>query len=764
MLKLVNIKKEFQGKVVLNDISLELPNKGLVLLSGQNGSGKTTLLNIIGGLDTPTSGYIEIDNKKLSLKEKDLCKYREEYISYIFQDNNLFDNLSVEENINIIGKSDRFEEIIKVLKLENIMNQKAKSLSGGERQRVAIARAITKDSSIILADEPTASIDAESKNIILKLLKELSKSRLVILISHDKIEISDFEDEIIYLDQGKVKIVRKSSVSDSAFKISNKKTAYNFDILNFAKNNFIADKKKTVRNSILLMITFLLLLLISSLSSLDFNMMLVDTLKLENDNLVMFKKTNSRINYFKEDEIKFLKNNINSENLEVGYRIEDNYHSINFEIDYGDNSNSFFKPLNDLYFFNAKLIEPDYGRKPNKDDEIVISSYLADLIIQSNSDKGLNSPDSYENIVNEYSVKLGNHSVHIVGVYKVNLPSLQEMNRKNVYKREMFAEIIRNSASNVYVTDGFFNIYDDIEKVIDIDNFVFPYKELQPNQTSFGGYDQHSFKIFKSSVELTDGTLIEEMNDNEIIVNTDVLDYWKLKANDCIGKEIEFNIGDNYNNNVGKIKGVVKGVSVDNNIYINQNNIPNYLLNNIKIRKVMLHEDNRETLNSLINKYPLSYGENTYVIWTNYSKNFEDLKYYCEVLKIFSIIITIIFSVISIYFLFNYVKSNVELHNKNIAILKSLGVSNFKIMLTFLYKTINLTIIAFIYALLSFIILRFIINTTVSNILAFKVNIIPISLYLLLIPILSLVINYILSLLTFNKIKRIYPQTLLKKI
>ena len=759
MLKLTNIKKEYQGKVVLEDINLELPNKGLVLLKGQNGSGKTTLLNIIGGLETPTRGYIEIDNKKLSVREKELCKYREEYISYIFQENNLFDNLSVEENINITGKSEKFDKIVEILKLRKLLNQKAKSLSGGEKQRVAIARAITKKSKIILADEPTASIDAESKDIILKLLKELSKSRLIILISHDKIEIPYFVDETICLSHGKVSFMRRLNIDIATSKINNRNNVYNFNILSFTKKNFITDKKKTVRNSILLLITFLFLLLISSISSIDFKMMLVDTLTLEKDNLLMFNKSNSTINDFKEQEIVFFKNNINSEKLELGYSIEDNYKSINFEINY-----NFGKSLNNLYFLNAKFIEPDYGTKPMKDDEIVISSYLADLIIQSNVDNNINSSTNYETLVNGFSLKLGNHLVRIVGIYKVNLPSLQEMKVKNIYKQEIYEEIIKNSASNIYVTDNFFNIYDDLNKVIDVENYVFPYKEFQPNQTSFGGYDPHSFKIFKNSVNLVDGTLIKGIDDHEIIVNTDVLNYEHLKVNDCIGKEIIFNIGDNNYNNIGKIKGVIKGVSADNNIYINQSNIPEYLTSNIKIRKVMIHEDNRELLESLITNDPLSFNENTYVVWTNYSKKFENLKYTIEVLKNISIVITIIFLVISVAFLFNYVKSNIELHKKDIAILKSLGISNVKIMQSFLYKSINLTIVALIYSLFSFVIIRFIINVTVSNILAFKTNIIPLRWYLLLlIPILSLLINCLISLLTFNKINKIYPQTLLKK-
>lgn len=170
MLKAIDIKKRYSDKVVLDKISFSLPSRGLVLLTGNNGSGKTTLLNILGGLDTPDEGEIIFDGRSLSKRERDLRDYRAKNISFIFQDDNLFAEMTVWENINIVGTDVNTKEYIDKLKLQPLLDKKVAFLSGGEKARVAIVRAIVKNSKIILADEPTASIDTESKLVILNIL------------------------------------------------------------------------------------------------------------------------------------------------------------------------------------------------------------------------------------------------------------------------------------------------------------------------------------------------------------------------------------------------------------------------------------------------------------------------------------------------------------------------------------------------------------------------------------------------------------------
>lgn len=231
-----NITKIFKTKgnetKALDNVSFTLPTEGLVFIVGKSGSGKSTLLNVLGGLDKVTSGDIIIDDKHLSnIKEEELEKYRSSSVGFIFQDFCLIDNLTVFENVklslSVIGKND--ETLINnTLDRLEILDQKNKypyQLSAGQKQRVAIARAIVKDSDIILCDEPTGNLDNATGKQILDVLKEISKDKLVVIVSHNMDDAYFYADRIIELSDGHVKSdisrIKNSSLSDNTLVISN---------------------------------------------------------------------------------------------------------------------------------------------------------------------------------------------------------------------------------------------------------------------------------------------------------------------------------------------------------------------------------------------------------------------------------------------------------------------------------------------------------------------------------------------------------------
>ncbi|MDR3186708.1 MAG: ABC transporter ATP-binding protein/permease [Christensenellaceae bacterium] len=200
-------KNEFNA---LNNVSLTFPSKGLVFIIGKSGCGKTTLLNLIGKLDEPDSGRIEINGKD-TFTTIEADSYRNKYVGIVFQDFNLLDDFTVSENIALSRHIDHAEisvdEIVQLLAkvgLKDLENRRIHELSGGQKQRVSIARTLAKNPQIILADEPTGNLDKQNGNVIFDILSQLALERLVVVISHDVESAERYADRIIRLSDGVV--------------------------------------------------------------------------------------------------------------------------------------------------------------------------------------------------------------------------------------------------------------------------------------------------------------------------------------------------------------------------------------------------------------------------------------------------------------------------------------------------------------------------------------------------------------------------------
>ncbi|MGD9761594.1 MAG: ATP-binding cassette domain-containing protein [Candidatus Izemoplasmatales bacterium] len=220
MISLKNLNKYYnKGRPnqihVINDTSIDFPKTGLVALTGPSGCGKTTLLNVIGGLDSFYSGEITFNNqtiKKYNPMQWDML--RNEKVGYIFQNYNLVLSKTVYENIelalNMAGlyKKEEVEErvnyVLESVGMYNYRKRNVKALSGGQQQRVAIARALAKDPDVVLADEPTGNLDANNTFEIMSIIKKISETRLVILVTHERGLVDFYADRIIEISDGKV--------------------------------------------------------------------------------------------------------------------------------------------------------------------------------------------------------------------------------------------------------------------------------------------------------------------------------------------------------------------------------------------------------------------------------------------------------------------------------------------------------------------------------------------------------------------------------
>lgn len=215
IIEVKDLKKSYEdGKIkALNGIDLNIKKGEFVSIIGPSGSGKSTLLNMLGALDTPDSGSIVIDGEDL-IESKNLSKFRGETLGFIFQLHNLIPNISSAENVEIpmyghgINSKEMREKALDLLDLMGLKeksHRKSSELSGGERQRVAIARSLANDPSIILADEPTGSLDSKNGYLILEHLKKLhnEKNVTLIIVTHD-LEIAKLADRTIEVLDGKI--------------------------------------------------------------------------------------------------------------------------------------------------------------------------------------------------------------------------------------------------------------------------------------------------------------------------------------------------------------------------------------------------------------------------------------------------------------------------------------------------------------------------------------------------------------------------------
>lgn len=217
MLEIRNVTKIYHSKAgndvrALDNVSMTLPERGMVFILGKSGSGKSTLLNVIGGLDGCDSGEFIIKGK--SSKEfagADFDSYRNTFIGFIFQEYNILDEFTVGANIALAlelqGKKATNEQINAILGQVDLLDyakRKPNELSGGQKQRVAIARALVKDPEIIMADEPTGALDSNTGKQIFDTLKELSKTKLVVVVSHDRDFAEKYADRIIEMKDGRI--------------------------------------------------------------------------------------------------------------------------------------------------------------------------------------------------------------------------------------------------------------------------------------------------------------------------------------------------------------------------------------------------------------------------------------------------------------------------------------------------------------------------------------------------------------------------------
>lgn len=248
-----NISKSFKVDSkqisVLKNIDCIFPNCGLFAICGKSGCGKSTFLNILAGVEKPTSGEIIFCGKNIcKFNDKNISKYHLIDISIIFQHYNLFEDFTVLDNVTlpmimmkkpIIKSKEKAILLLKEVGIEELKDRKCSTLSGGEKQRVAICRALANDPKVILCDEPTGALNEENAEIIMNILKEISKTKLVILVSHNLDLVKKYSDKILWMKDGE--LTTNNDLDNQVIPV-NKKVKYSSSFI--SKFLYLLFKKK----------------------------------------------------------------------------------------------------------------------------------------------------------------------------------------------------------------------------------------------------------------------------------------------------------------------------------------------------------------------------------------------------------------------------------------------------------------------------------------------------------------------------------------
>ena len=217
LIALRGVSKSYRkgGEVIdaIADVTLELPEKGMIAIVGPSGSGKSTLLHLIGAMDRPTRGEVVVAGQGLNgLSQGELTRFRRRTVGFVFQTFNLIPNLTALENValpmefNDVAKSERTRRanaLLERFQLGHRLKHRPSELSGGEMQRVAIARAIANEPQLVLADEPTGNLDSQTGALIYELLKGISRERTVLVVTHAE-ALAAMADQVLHLRDGRI--------------------------------------------------------------------------------------------------------------------------------------------------------------------------------------------------------------------------------------------------------------------------------------------------------------------------------------------------------------------------------------------------------------------------------------------------------------------------------------------------------------------------------------------------------------------------------
>lgn len=794
MIELKNITKVYKSKKgpsteALKGINLEFGNNGMTFILGKSGSGKSTLLNILGGLDTYSSGDLIINGKSsVDFKSKDWDSYRNTYIGFVFQEFNLLDNYTVEENIKLSLELQHIkptkEEILASLRqvgLEDVLKRKPNELSGGQKQRIAIARALIKNPEIILADEPTGNVDSETSSQIFDILKKLSKEKLIVVVSHDEASAKKYADRIIKISDGNIESDKgkKNITENNNMNLISAKLPFIYS-LKMGLGNLFHKKIRLIFSSLLIIACLICFGLMTSTLRTNIEDEYINLFKENNNTEVSIVKFDRYISYEKimaeqmthvfdenydweeaypkvvemtDAEKQKIKTNTGL-NWRQEYSLENDFMTTMwvYSSEYNENIPIYYYAGN---YTQISLVEYEneetiklLGRAPINDDEIVITSYIADQIIY----KGIESktditksksakyqPTSYEQIINDnIYINFGNFKyVKIVGIIDYtdyinnNYKLLKETKETTMWDMDFNSEEYKEldalymelnddnykKFARVYVTNSFINnlkqtetnltntptkIINNNNELVNIERFGYLTKETEIYQknkkTKITTLNSNEIIINETTLNLiTDNDYQKKLNEylmyNEITDTTYFLQTY-LSNNNIIGSTIKSGINNNiiYNDNSNFAEYTIAGVIKDNKeyslTYYNKETVKDLIKDNLQATNIYTNINTISELEKILEYYPINNGK-----MLSSTKQSDDLLTSTSFIYFINLVGkygTIFFLIFACILLMNFISTSIKFRKKEIGILRAIGCRSLDVMKIFLYECIAL--------------------------------------------------------------------------
>lgn len=781
MIELKGVTKIYQSKkgsetIALNDVSLQIADKGLLFIVGRSGSGKSTFLNLLGGLDSLTSGQILVGNQNIGdFKKEQYDSYRNSYVGFIFQEFNILEQYNVYENIELALKLQEGEilrsevdALLEKLGIGGLGERRVNELSGGQKQRVAIARALIKKPKIILADEPTGNLDKSSSEQIFDILKEISKEQLVVVVSHDKEAALKYGDRMIEIEDGR--IINDSDpteiLDDTSLELKKSKLPFSY-ALKMALTSFKNKPFKLVMTIVLTAMSLIFMGFTVNCALFDKARLVSNTMR-DNDNYIY----KVRYGYYTYDYYALQpltdKNladirKITASKLNRAYRLYNNGEDLTFTFGRLEDENGYYDSITLYPYFveieDSRILGDLIGKSPKNSNEIVVHKYFAEYMMKCGIDTtdGLYFPKSFDEVITSNAkIKLGDNIVIITGIIDDDdslYKNAKETGRfDSAELRTYFYNNYASKANYIYV-NGFVDsaiLGADKSSILSHmalrdKNYQNRISDLKALETPINAVTENGLELKdsleKGEVILSVSRLKEKdsnfsksldeflLKNNELSYDDAVLEFSSryLKENDLVNLFLNTYLREE--SDLGEETMKIVGVSLDNHCYISNSYVEEYEPVTKEIDSVLIFDNDLKNLRKSFNQmqfYNYTRDIDFSGFYYNYTLDHEiDLANVMNSylgLTPYILTVSIIFILFTYLLFSNFISTSISYCKKEIGILRALGASTFDVIKIFGYESLAIGIISYILSMVGWLISCKLLNKNLFSELFFTLN------------------------------------------